>query len=77
MKVSQICDRTTCSDAELQREALEKVLREKKESFLDKKEMEWFSFLDFFLFLICMNYSVNNLLPIESLFLGYMLIFDC
>lgn len=77
MKVSQICGRTTCSDAELQREALEKVLREKKESFLDKKEMEWFSFLDFFSVLICMNYSVNNLLPIESLFLGYMLIFDC
>lgn len=50
MKVSQICDRTTCSDAELQREALEKVLREKKESFLDKKEMEWFSFLDFVCF---------------------------
>lgn len=50
MKVSQICDRTTCSDAELQREALEEILREKKESFLDKKEMEWCSFLDFFLF---------------------------
>lgn len=31
------CDKTTCSDAELQRKALEKALREKKGSFLDWK----------------------------------------